>query len=326
MRTPETEGGVEIPTKIVRMQRLERTPLPRPIVLAIAGDSASGKTTLARGLVAALGQDRCTSICVDDYHRYDRAERAALGITPLHPDANHVDVMEQHLQLLALGRPVLKPVYDHASGRLVRPEYVASRQFLIVEGLLPLSTRLARACFDVAVYLDPDENLRRAWKLDRDTAQRGYTPQEVARELEARRLDAEQFVAPQRRLADIVVRFAPAEGETDPTTPLSVDLLLRPTVRHPPIAEVLTGDHRAAIHMRIVREEGTPTDLLHVDGSTSSEETRQIEKVIWSSLDQAGDLPAGLGETSGGRRSEPLAITQLILFHHLLRDSTDETT
>src|SRR3954453_6995446 len=113
------------------MQRLERTPSPRPIVLAIAGDSASGKTTLARGLVAALGPDRCTSICVDDYHRYDRVERRALGITPLHPDSNHVDIMEQQLQLVALGRPILKPVYDLASGRLVRPEYVSSREFLI---------------------------------------------------------------------------------------------------------------------------------------------------------------------------------------------------
>ncbi|MDQ4098773.1 MAG: phosphoribulokinase, partial [Actinomycetota bacterium] len=44
----------------------------RPIMLAIAGDSAAGKTTITKGLVAALGPERITSICVDDYHRYDR--------------------------------------------------------------------------------------------------------------------------------------------------------------------------------------------------------------------------------------------------------------
>ena len=44
----------------------------RPVMLAIAGDSAAGKTTLARGLVEAIGPERCTSICVDDYHRFDR--------------------------------------------------------------------------------------------------------------------------------------------------------------------------------------------------------------------------------------------------------------
>jgi phosphoribulokinase len=315
-----------MPAKLIRMQRLERSPAPRPIVLAIAGDSASGKTTLARGLVSALGPERCTSICVDDYHRYDRTERASLAMTPLHPHSNHIDVMEQHLQLLALGRPILKPVYDHSNGHLVRPEYVASREFLIVEGLLPLSTKLARACFDVAVYLDPDDDLRRTWKLKRDIEQRGYAAEEVLLEMQRRQADARQFVAPQRRDADIVVRFAPAPGDgTGAAQPLSVDLLLRPTVRHPPLANVLTEDHRSAIHLKIVRDEGTPTDLLHVDGHTPAEETRRIEELIWSALDEPGDIPVGLGETAIGTRSEALAITQLILLHHLLHASTDVT-
>ena len=67
------------------------TALPRarrPVLLAIAGDSAAGKTTLTNGLVQALGKDRCVSICVDDYHRYDRQERKSLPFTALHPDCN----------------------------------------------------------------------------------------------------------------------------------------------------------------------------------------------------------------------------------------------
>jgi phosphoribulokinase len=314
--------------KLVRMQRLESAPAPRPVVLAIAGDSASGKTTLARGLVAALGPERCTSICVDDYHRFDRDERRRAGITPLHPDCNHIDIMEQQLQLLALGRPILKPVYDHASGRLVRPEYVSSREFLIVEGLLPLSTRLARACFDVAVYLDPDDTLRREWKIARDTGQRGYTRQEVLEELQRREGDAAAYIAPQRRYADIVVRFTPAEQggrASDPDLTLSAELLLRPTIRHPALSTVLTEDRRSAVHLKIVRDDGTPTDLLPVHGSASAEETGRIEKVIWSALQQPGDVPADLGQTTGGIRSEPLAITQLILLHHLLQGTAEAT-
>ena len=313
--------------KLVRMRRLEDPPARRPVVLAIAGDSASGKTTLARGLVAALGPERCTSICVDDYHRYDRSERSALGITPLHPDSNHVDIMEQQLQLVALGRPILKPVYDHASGRLVRPEYVSSREFLIVEGLLPLSTKLARACFDVAVYLDPDEGLRRDWKVSRDVQQRGYTESEVLEELRRREADASSFIAPQRRYADIVVRFSPNDGEVQRAaagTTLSAELLLRPTIRHPALSTVLSDDHRSAVHLKIVRDDGTPTDLLHVHGSASAEETTRIEKLIWSALQQPGEVPADLGMTRAAR-SEPLAITQLILLHHLLQGTAEAT-
>lgn len=313
--------------KLVRMRRLEDPPTRRPVVLAIAGDSASGKTTLARGLVAALGPDRCTSICVDDYHRYDRAERRRLAVTPLHPDCNHIDIMEQQLQLVALGRPILKPVYDHASGRLVRPEYVASREFLIVEGLLPLSTRLSRACFDVAVYLDPDEGLRRQWKIARDVQQRGYTESEVLEDLQRREADAAAYIAPQRRYADIVVRFSPSDGEVSDAgagVALSAELLLRPTIRHPALSTVLSEDHRSTVHLKIVRDDGTPTDLLHVHGTASAEETTRIEKLIWSALQQPGEVPDDLGKTRGAR-SEPLAITQLILLHHLLQGTAEAT-
>ena len=149
-----------MPDKIIKMTRARTDPDRRPVMLAIAGDSAAGKTTLTRGLVEAIGEDRCTSICVDDYHRYDRAERKDLPFTPLHPDCNYIDILEQHLQLLALGRPILRPVYDHATGTFTRPEYVDPKDFVIVEGLHPLSTKLTRACFDVTVFLDPPEEIR----------------------------------------------------------------------------------------------------------------------------------------------------------------------
>jgi len=175
-----------MPHKLFRIQRADPGAPARPVMLAIAGDSAAGKTTITRGLVEALGADRCTAVCVDDYHRYDRAERSGLPFTVLHPACNYVQVMEQHLQLLAMGQPVLKPVYDHRTGQFTRPVLVEPRQFVIVEGLLPLHTELARACFDATVYLDPPEAIRREWKIRRDTAERGYTAEAVRAELERR--------------------------------------------------------------------------------------------------------------------------------------------
>jgi len=55
----------------------------RPIILGIVGDSAAGKTTLTKGVAQVLGEENVTVICTDDYHRYDRRQRAELGITPL---------------------------------------------------------------------------------------------------------------------------------------------------------------------------------------------------------------------------------------------------
>ena len=61
--------------------------MARPIILGVVGDSAAGKTTITRGLVRILGEDQVTHVGPDDYHRYDRKQRAERGITPLHPDA-----------------------------------------------------------------------------------------------------------------------------------------------------------------------------------------------------------------------------------------------
>jgi phosphoribulokinase len=77
--------------------------MARPIILGVVGDSATGKTTITTGLVEILGRENVTHIGMDDYHRYDREERAQLGITPLNPDCNYMDIIGQHLGHLRRG-------------------------------------------------------------------------------------------------------------------------------------------------------------------------------------------------------------------------------
>jgi phosphoribulokinase len=311
-----------MPDKQIRMTRARsQAPAPprRPVMLAICGDSASGKTTLTRGLVQAIGPERCVSICVDDYHRYDREERRGLPFTPLHPDANFIDIMEQHLQMLATGQPILKPVYDHATGRLARPTYVEPREFIIVEGLFPLYSKLSRACFDVSVYLDPPEDIRWAWKVARDVRERGYQPEEVLADRGRREPESEAYIRPQRRHADIVVRFTPAGGPAADL--LSAELLLRSTIHHPPLSHVLIDDTRAAMHLRIIRDnDGTPVDCLNIHGDAPPEDIHLLQKAIWSGVVEQGEMPEGLGALGGGGRSEPLAVTQLLLLYHLMQE------
>jgi phosphoribulokinase len=321
-RTAETpaEGG-SMPHKLLRVHRAHNAGATghRPVMLAIAGDSAAGKTTITAGLLRALGPERCTAVCVDDYHRYDREERRDLAVTALHPDCNYIDIVEQHLQLLATGHPILKPVYDHHTGMLTRPEYLEPREFVIVEGLLPLHTKLAAACFDVTVFLNPPEHIRREWKIMRDTATRGYSRAQVLAELAQRETESAAFIRPQRRHADIVVRFAPVERRHDPPgTPLSAELLLRPTIRHPDLSAVL-AESGHSMHLRLTRDEdGRPVDALHVHGYVPREESQILEKAIWAGLGEGAGMPKSLGELGCGQRSEPLAITQLLLLYHLL--------
>jgi phosphoribulokinase len=228
--------------------------------------------------------------------------------------------MEQHLQLLALGQSILKPVYNHTAGTLERPVLVEPREFVIVEGLLPLHSRLARACFDITVYLDPPEEIRRAWKVKRDCAQRGYEPAQVLADLERREPDSVAFIHPQRAFADIVVSFGPIEERQEATDdPLSATVLLRPTIPHPDLSSVLTDDHRRAVHLKLLRDrDGKPVDALHIHGYAPMSTSWEIATEVWSRLGVPEPVPSSLGQIEPGDHSGPLAITQLILLYHLL--------
>ena len=156
-----------------------------------------------------LGDENLTHVCVDDYHRYDRRQRAERNITPLHPDCNYMDIMAQHLAHMRSAEPFLKPVYQHKDGTFGPLVRVDPKQFSIVDGLLGYYTAELRALFDVRVYLAPPEELRRKWKVQRDCSRRGYTTDQVLTDLDRREPDSEAFIRPQQQHADIVVSFLP---------------------------------------------------------------------------------------------------------------------
>jgi phosphoribulokinase len=296
----------------------------RPVMLAIVGDSAAGKTTFTQGVVGLLGEERVATVCTDDYHRYDRVRRRELDITPLDPDCNYMDIMAQHLRLLAAGEPILKPVYDHNHGTFAAPEYVVARQFMVIEGLLGLTTKPMRDCFAVKVYLDPPEDLRRTWKIQRDCAKRGYSPDQVRGELERREPDSAAFIRPQRRNADIVVRFEPQEGVVD-SARLSMRMVLRPTISHrdlTELAEEASSSGCESIRLELARDEGHPVDLLYVSADISAEETAHLETLLWERMDFGHHLEReDIGtfvEGNRRRHSDSLAIAQLFITYHLL--------
>jgi phosphoribulokinase len=303
----------------------------RPILLGIVGDSAAGKTTITRGLVNILGADRVTHVCTDDYHKYDREERAQLEITPLNPDCNYVDVMELHMERLHYGQPILKPVYDHATGTLVRPEYVLAREFVIVEGLLGFLTPTMRQFFDVKVYLEPPEDLRWFWKIKRDTAKRGYTPEEVQAERAKREPDSQAFIRPQREHADIVVRFTPPDDIAPENAGPGLDarLVLRPTINHPDLSYLLEkeGDATPGIRLELGRDQGRPADFLEIDGGVTAKHAAELEDAVWQHLPDLrpiGDEKFGAyQDRTEERHSQTLGLTQLLIAYHLLRKYSD---
>jgi phosphoribulokinase len=289
--------------------------MPRPIILGVVGDSAAGKTTITRGLVRILGEHAVTHACTDDYHRYDRKQRTELGITPLHPDCNYLDVMAQDLRHLRNGEAILKPVYRHADGTFAPPVYVEPHGFAIVEGLLGYHTQQMRDCYDVRVFLAPPEDLRRKWKVQRDCSRRGYTTDEVLAELDRREADSAAFIRPQERYADMVVSFIPGES-SDPDR-LDAELILRDGLPHPDLSPFIGNGVRG-----ITMDARGAERRVRIPGDIEAERAAEIEEAIWDRLHFATHLRSQrLGEYTIGvdlHRSESLALVQLLILYHLV--------
>ena len=304
--------------------------ISRPIVLGIVGDSAAGKTTLTKGIAQVLGEENVTIICTDDYHRYDRQQRAEMGISALHPDCNYLDIIQQHLSLLRSGQSILKPIYNHTSGNFDAPEYIKPGKFVIVEGLLGYSTRGMRDSYDVRVYLAPPEELRYAWKIKRDTRKRGYTEAQVMEQLRNRESDSDAYIRPQRQWADLVVSFYPGKnGDSQNDLLLNVKLVLRPTIPHPDLSVLNPSmDNNGAVRLVLDRDMGKPVDVLEIDGHATAEQVLAVERMLCNEVPYLGQFCSVEGDPNIGKivgttgeilQSYPLALTQLFITYHMLK-------
>lgn len=286
----------------------------RPIMIAVGGDSGTGKTTLCRGLERIFGTHRILTICLDDYHALDRRQRKAAGLTALDPRANNFAAMEEDLYLLHEGKPVLKPVYDHHDGTIIGPEYVEPRELIVVQGLFPLYTRSLRGLFDVAVWLNPEIDLKVAWKIQRDTAQRGYTPAQVWEEIEMRQSDIRKHIEPQSRYADVTVEFYRPAGWAGDSAYLSTRITKGG--RFTPL-DYSEFHSESGVFRQYKPEDGSGVTVLDVDGRCDDATAGRLENKIWSHMETHAHLRSqelGAFEDARGRRvSHTLALAQLVI-------------
>jgi len=300
----------------------------RPIILGIVGDSATGKTTLSAGVAKILGEERCTVICTDDYHRFDRRERREMGLSAVDPRASYMDILEQHLILLCEGKSVLKPRYDHSDGTFRPVEYIHPKNFVIAEGLLGYTTRAMRNCYDVKIFLEPEDPLRIKWKLHRDTTKRGYAREEVLESLERRQEDSPVYIQPQRTFSDIVIRFQRPHGANGSDANLDVRHILRPTLPHPDFSSLFDGTGNSGLTLELARDsDGKPVDVLEINGGISNKRAEGIEELLWNLIPEASHLRDQLGQidaASGEDISHPLALTQLLVGYHMVKAAMGE--
>ncbi len=189
----------------------------KTFLIAIAGESASGKTTFVDNTVKACVKDEIegvyTVIRCDDYYKdtakelrdagnYENLLRTGFSFDT--PNVINLGLMKQHLIDLKRGKAVISPRYDFVTcesfldGEIKKPARI-----LLNEGLYVLNEGL-RDIMDVKVYVfTPLSILRERWY--KRAASRGKTG--IAADLQFRDVNktAQEYIRPAMKIADVII-------------------------------------------------------------------------------------------------------------------------
>lgn len=180
----------------------------KPYLIGVAGDSGAGKTTYSNLLLSIFGKKNTTIVRGDDMHKYERGHEMWNMVTHLNPKANHLHEEMNNALLLKQGQKVYRRLYDHSQGVFTLPKEIQSNKLIVFEGLHAFYLSKMQELLDLKVFIKPDESLRKAWKIERDTIQRNHKKEKVLEQLENRKEDSKKFIQRQEKFADIVISFS----------------------------------------------------------------------------------------------------------------------
>lgn len=184
--------------------------MKRPVIIGVAGGSASGKTSVARLLANSFAEGKTVTIIrMDDYYKDQShlifADRLKTNYD--HPNAFDTDLLVRHIDALVAGKAIEKPTYDfvnHTRSQIT--EVVEPSDVLVLEGLFVLEEPEIYKRLDMRLFIDTDADIRFIRRLKRDVRDRGRTIESVCDQyMQTVRVMHEAFVEPSKRKADIII-------------------------------------------------------------------------------------------------------------------------
>jgi len=179
--------------------------LQKSNIIAVSGGSCSGKTTMVKKLYSLLGEENCSVVFQDSYY---------LGLSSItnydHLDAIDFSLMQDHLVKLKNGIAIDMPCYDFATHkRKSETIRLEPKPIILVDGILILASDLLRDSFDLKVFVECDEEVRRERRVTRDVAERGREYDETLHQFNTQVVPAHnEFVEPSKKYADYIAKQA----------------------------------------------------------------------------------------------------------------------
>lgn len=180
-----------------------------PVIIAVAGGSASGKTTVVDKIIAGFDKSRVIVIKHDDYYKdqthLSMDERVKVNYD--HPLSLDNDLMFKQILKLIKGEAITKPTYDFENhNRSQVCETITPTDIVILEGILIMEDERIRDLCDIKLFVEADDDLRFIRRLKRDMAERGRTLDSVVTQyLTTVKPMHYEFVKPTKRYADVII-------------------------------------------------------------------------------------------------------------------------
>ena len=304
--------------------RILHRPRTRPILVGIGGDSASGKHTTRNLLSDILGPSNLLTVDGDDVHKWERGHEMWKVVSHLDPEANDLYLQKDHADALGRGDSISRVSYDHRTGTFTKPVRLSPNKYVFVVGLHPFTLKRMRELLDIKIFMEPEEGLRRHWKVERDHRSRGYSRTQVLEQIERREVDAARFIRPQRDFADMAVRYyrtrSGSESGDPETSEMAIEIRTDNSLPLSKVAEELRRSPR--LMATVIHEEDLVHQRLRVEGSIDSSRIQTMA----SKLLHDGNAPIAARPRWRGGHDGIVQLCFLLLLNRRLLEEADRAS